>query len=325
MNIKYRVFRNIDSSHLPTVDTTLFPKVKSEFENVQDLGKLFKGWFFEASIKDFCVDDLEEWVACLFFNTRPHSLSDEQVLMTADFLEMVQVKLKMQFPNRAPHQKALRKILLTLDRPVIYHRPMAYYFVVRLIDIICRIVMVFLGFQRTTSEALPFSIRRGSSKEPAIIFFHGLGIGSFYLTIGLASYLPFAAALAIHYPDRTILFFEMPSIQMKLDENHVLPKDYATHVAECLKKLELGSSIMAGHSLGTACVRWMDLFYPDLVHSRIFVDPIVFNLWEHHICHNALYRNPRTFHEAFLKLIPMSEPGHATYLHRYFCWYANID
>lgn len=117
-----------------------------------------------------------------------------------------------------------------------------------------------------------------------------------------------------------MIFFEMPSIQMKLDENHILPSEYATHVAECLKTLGLTKNIMAGHSLGTACVRWMDLFYPELVHSRIFVDPIVFNLWEHYICHNALYRKPKSFHEAFLKLIPMSEPGHATYLHRYFCW-----
>jgi pimeloyl-ACP methyl ester carboxylesterase len=173
-----------------------------------------------------------------------------------------------------------------------------------------------LGFIRKTDCAMPFYIRPGLSNDPAIVFFHGLGIG-------LTSYIPFVFALAIQNPDRNILLFEMPSIQMKLNENHVLPSEYASHVAQVLLSLGLKNNIVAGHSMGTACVRWMDLYYPELVSSRVFIDPIVFALWHHHIAHHALYRQPKTFHELFLKYVAMAEPGHATYLHRYFVWFQN--
>jgi pimeloyl-ACP methyl ester carboxylesterase len=173
-----------------------------------------------------------------------------------------------------------------------------------------------MGFKRMMNGALPFYLRSGNSEEPPIVFFHGLGIG-------LTSYLPFIAALAVQHQHRNIVLFEMPSIQMKLDENHVLPSEFALHVNCCLLQLGFKRNIFIGHSLGTACVRWMDLYYPELVIGRIFIDPIVFSLWTHHIAYNAIYREPTTFHEAFLKYVGMSEPGHATFLHRYFCWFQN--
>jgi pimeloyl-ACP methyl ester carboxylesterase len=115
----------------------------------------------------------------------------------------------------------------------------------------------------------------------------------------------------------------MPSISMIWEDNHLLPKEYATHVMECLKGLKISKCIVAGHSIGTALVRWMDLFFPEMVHGRIFIDPICFNLWAHHTAFNALYRSPRTLNEAFIKFVGMSEAGIATFLHRYFVWFQN--
>jgi pimeloyl-ACP methyl ester carboxylesterase len=180
----------------------------------------------------------------------------------------------------------------------------------------CRILLEFLGFKRIHDKELPFFMRSGTSKEPAIVFFHGLGIG-------LTSYVLFAAGLAFHYPDRTILLFEMPSITMKLDDNHVLPFEFSSHVAECLVSLGLFKNIVAGHSLGTACVAWMLRWFPQLVQGTVFVDPICFKLWHHHIAYNALYREPKGFHETFINLVAMSEADHALYLHRYFVWFQN--
>jgi pimeloyl-ACP methyl ester carboxylesterase len=205
---------------------------------------------------------------------------------------------------------------LTIDPPAIFHRPFVYYVAVRVIDLLCRLLLQLLGFVRKTDGTLPFYMRTGPSKLPAIVFFHGLGIG-------LISYIPFVIALSISYPDRNILLFEMPSITMRLVENHVLPKEFAAHVADCLYSLGLTRNIVAGHSIGTACVRWMDLYHPELVASRLFIDPICFQLWTHDIAHNALYRDPTNFHEMFLSFVAMSEPGHATYLHRYFVWFHN--
>jgi pimeloyl-ACP methyl ester carboxylesterase len=149
-----------------------------------------------------------------------------------------------------------------------------------------------------------------------LVFFHGLGIG-------LVTYIPFILSLIINQPLRPILLFEMPSISMIWEDNHILPKEYATHVSECLKGLKIVKCIMAGHSIGTALVRWMDLYFPEMIHGRIFIDPICFNLWTHHIAFNALYRSPRSLNEAFIKFVGMSEAGIATFLHRYFVWFQN--
>ena len=111
--------------------------------------------------------------------------------------------------------------------------------------------------------------------------------------------------MAFKYPDRNIVLFEMPSISMKLDENHILPQDFSNHVASTLLSLSLKSAIFAGHSLGTCCVSWMLKFHPSLVKATLFVDPVCFKLWTHHIAYNALYRKPRTFHEAFINIFAM--------------------
>jgi pimeloyl-ACP methyl ester carboxylesterase len=321
MNIKYKVFKSMDSKHLPTVDSE-FSTILKEFELIEDMDSFLSGWFFGADPESITEDDMIEWTASQFFNTNPSQMTTHQWSMTNEFLQLVNKKLKIPLRSRAQEyfclirQAPLKKILLTLDPPVIYHRPIVYYLVVRGIDRICRIILQLLGFSRNTDGELPFYMRHGTSDEPSIVFFHGLGIG-------LTSYLPFVLALSISYPDRNILLFEMPSITMRLDENHVLPKEYASHVAESLYVLGLQKIIVAGHSLGTACVRWMDLYYPDLIATRLFIDPICFSLWDHHIAHNALYREPKTFHELFIMLVAMSEPGHATFLHRYFVWFHN--
>jgi hypothetical protein len=101
----------------------------------------------------------------------------------------------------------------------------------------------------------------------------------------------------------------MPSITMKLDDNHILPEDFSRHVAETLLSHGFFKNIIAGHSLGTACVSWMHRFHPDLIHSSMFIDPICFKLWHHHIAYNALYREPSNFHELFIHTVAMSEPG----------------
>ena len=51
MSIKYRVFKNIGAAHLPKVDRSTFPRIKQEFNNVDNIGKLFEGWFFGAKIE----------------------------------------------------------------------------------------------------------------------------------------------------------------------------------------------------------------------------------------------------------------------------------
>ncbi|KAI8900423.1 Alpha/Beta hydrolase protein [Globomyces pollinis-pini] len=323
MNIRYKVFKNLSSDHLPKANSKEFENICKEFGNISDMEGFIQGWHLGNKIEDIRSEDLFEWIAGTIFNSTVEDLSPEHSAMANKLQFIMEKKLSEPLRSRGPNETKTTKILLTLDTPTIYHRPLVYYILVHIMDRICRLILLALGFHRSTNpnkpkskDSLPFYIRSGPSNDPPIVFFHGLGIG-------LTSYLPFVAGLAVSYPERNILLFEMPSITMRLDDNHVLPEEYALHVAESLRSLGFYKNIIAGHSLGSLCARWIDLYHPELIHARMFIDPVCFSLWHHYICHNALYREPKNFHEAIIKYIGMTEPGHATFLHRYFVWFQN--
>ncbi|KAJ3306008.1 hypothetical protein HDV03_000545 [Kappamyces sp. JEL0829] len=316
MGLRYKVFKSLDASHLPRVQKSDFEDLLEEFSAIPDAGAWIQGWFFQAPLSDITVEDFREWTAAQFFNSTPGNLSRHEFDMMNRLVQAISDKLPHPLQKRAAGIDPTRKILLTLDPLHIYHRPLALYVGIWLIDAVCRVLLKAFGFHRADDKHLPYYIREGPSTEPAIVFFHGLGIG-------LTTYVLFAAALAFKYRDRNILLFEMPSITMKLDDNHVLPQDFSAHVADTLVSHGFTKNIVAGHSLGTACVAWMHRFHPHLIHSSLFIDPICFKLWHHHIAYNALYRKPRGFHEYFIHAVAMSEPGHALYLHRYFVWHQN--
>ncbi|EPZ32945.1 hypothetical protein O9G_005422 [Rozella allomycis CSF55] len=316
-HLKYRTFRNIGASHLPVVDNVYYEKILKEWtgDTDFDLKGFLSGWFFNADFNSITIEDLEEWLSATLFNKRISELELTEKGNIDSLRRAIEEKENHIFPKRK-NQTKLRKILLTLDSIRIQHRPIIYYAFIKLFHFGCKVILSILGFNSHTNHTLPYYSRLGNDKEPALIFFHGLGIG-------LSTYIPLVAGLVVNYPNRNIILFEMPSISMQLDDNHVLPQEYASHVAECLIGFGLKKNIVAGHSMGTACVRWLDLYYPELVYGRIFLDPICFSLWTHHIAYNALYREPSNFHEAFIRYVGMSEAGIATYLHRYFVWFQN--
>ena len=320
MNIKYSIFKKLVDSlnHLPQVSKIDFLDLQTEFLNIPDIKSWVEGWFLKTPWDKITYEDCEEWCACALFNSRPLELEENQLFMARELVQTIEEKLPGPFRRRGLNEKGCPKLLLTLDSPKIYHRPLIVYLGIVFIHGFSRAALKTVGYSyfRNSSQGLPFFFRNGSSKKPAIVFFHGLGIG-------VSIYVLTCAGLAFKYPDRDIILFEMPSVSMKLDDNHLFPEEFSDHVANTLADLGIDSGIFAGHSLGSCCVSWMLRFHPQLVKGTLFIDPICFKLWTHHIAYNALYRKPRNFHEAFLSLVAMTEPGHSIFLHRYFVWWQN--
>ncbi|KAJ2996699.1 hypothetical protein HDV02_006259 [Globomyces sp. JEL0801] len=313
--LHYNYLYDYSSDHLPPMGEDLFPTLLQEVEdNNQDTQAWIEGWFFNTKFENVSKPDLYEWMGNTFFHRHIDNLTTKEFALLSDIVKILEEKHLIKFPEH--NMKNQKKILLTNDAPLIINRPLLYYTSIKAFDIVCQMGFLYLGFKITDlKNGMKVYYRKGTSKLP-IVFFHGLGIG-------VSTYVPFFQQMLQRTPDLTIVMFEMTSVSMRLDDRHILPKDYAQLVTNNLEQLEISKAIFIGHSIGTACLRWIEAYKPELIHSRIFIDPICFQLWTHDIAHNALYRTPTTNNQIIIKFIAMCEPGIAIFLHRNFVWFEN--
>ncbi|KAJ3259544.1 hypothetical protein HK103_002097 [Boothiomyces macroporosus] len=309
------------SDHLPQLDSIRFNNLYNEFSNPNfDYKTFLKGWFFGADLDSIRRQDILEWGACIFYNTTMHDMDVEQTEKIQLLMDLLEERMQRRLQDRAPTEISLPKIMLTTDKPKIYTRPMVYYAGIRFADIAGQLAFRNLGFKKTKvgNHGLEMFCRQPNffSKELPIVIFHGLGIG-------VCTYVPFVAGLIKEFPNRTIILFEVKAVSMRLDDRHYLPTQFVADVSYGLEKAFVDKAVFVGHSIGTCCLRWMDMYAPKYIHSRIFIDPVCFLLWNHHIAYNALYRHPKTANQAIIKYIAMCEPGIAIFLHRYFSWFQN--
>ena len=189
INVKYSFFKKLvdSSNHLPQVGRAEFQDLKAEFMRIKDVREWLEGWFLKTPWDQISYQDFEEWCACYLFNSRVYDLEGSQLQMVEELVKAIQEKLPKPFSQRNIDEQGCPKILLTLDTPKIYHRPMIVYvgiiqviiLGIQAIHFVCRGILMILGYVhvKNSKQGLPYYVRKGKSKAPAIVFFHGLGIG----------------------------------------------------------------------------------------------------------------------------------------------------
>jgi pimeloyl-ACP methyl ester carboxylesterase len=316
--VRFRIGHS-KNGHLPKLGpehfTAFYEEIDSDDFQPNDF---LSGWFHGKGIDQITAEDLEEWVAGMFFNTSAE-LDATQMEIKNHVFHVLQKK-NVKLNHRRPGQMPLPKVLLTTKTPFLLVRPLLFYAGIKMMYFVGLAALKLMEFENcgTGHRGIHafYKKKTKSGNGKAIVLFHGLGIG-------LSLYAPFIYQLGQKFPDHDIVLFEMASICMKLDTNYVLPSKYADQVKSMLAKLNIHEAVFIGHSLGSSCVRWIDHFHPEIVAGRIFVDPICFLLWKHDIAYNAVVRWPSTAHEAIIKFIAMCEPGIGVYLHRNFVWFEN--
>jgi hypothetical protein len=282
-------------------------------KSVPNPRKFLEGWFFNTQIENISRSDVMKWIAGMCFNKHSEKLSETELDQAHKLLHLLETEMDHQFTSKSTKTKAM---LLTLDPIEIMPRPLVFYAATKSISYATRVSLWALGFERKCHKSITTYIRRGSSDSIPIVFFHGIGIG-------ITPYLRFIHSIIGTYADRTIILFEMSSVAMQLKLNHMLPEDCAKIYHQELQRLEIKKIAAIGHSLGTISICWLDRFYPTLIEYRIYIDPVCFSLWTHHIARNFVYRSPeKSIHYLFKYLVAM-EPGIALYLRRYFVWHQN--
>jgi hypothetical protein len=310
--VQWRFGNRNCAAHMPATNRETVMKVVKELENprsVESIENFFAGWFFGREPSQLSRGDILEWTACMIYNKRMEHLSSAETEDILYFLARLEKALRFRFaegPSKA------KKLLLTLDPVTFCHRPLLFYAGIRAADIYTRSALWRSGFIRKSQIGIVSYVRLGlSSQELPLIFFHGIGIG-------LYPYLRFILQILKRFPDRTVILFEKKSISMRLCSNHLLPEQYALRIRSTLAQLDINRVVVCGHSMGTVVICWLDHFYPDLIHGRLFLDPICFSLWTHDIAINFVYRKPGYIRHYLLKYIATLEPGISLYIRRYF-------
>ena len=303
-------FKRTKRAYLPSADKEAIQSLLMELNNksMALIEEFIEGWF-DCSSKHIGRADFYQWAACMCFNITPDELNESQSADINMLIDAVEEKLDHKFMNGFGKPKI--KILLTLDPLQIFHRPLLFYALIMGVDCFTRVSLWNQDFKRIAEHGIITYIRRGSSSELPIVFFHGIGIG-------LAPYLRLLFSIATRFPNRTIIAFEKKAISMQLTTKIMLPDEYAEKVFKQLKNEKIEKIVTIGHSLGTIVMCWLDKYYPGLVHSRIFIDPVCFTLWTHDIARNFVYRNPTHLKHYLLKYFAAMEPGISLYLRRYF-------
>ncbi|KAF9413751.1 hypothetical protein BGZ94_000636 [Podila epigama] len=305
-----------------------------------------------ANFSEIGRSNMMQWLAWSFW-----AATLEEVMETeqgkADLHRMVEMFEATKHVKFAKgFNSEVQCIRLAFDPVIASHRPLIYYALLYLANILTSIVFYMLGFTRyqgtnvlqpLTVNELEDTIAQEEKKQdtsdclnpapatdlsywyrtPAnpknkvpLVFVHGIGIG-------LAQYIHFVVALSTI--SRPIFLIEVPYVSNKFFKTECMSPNETYHALErVLKAHNYTKATFMGHSLGTMLCSAVCKASPatdpkSIVAGLILADPICF-LTHHSIARNFAYRIPSTASELVMDLFAAREIGTSWYIMRRFNW-----
>ncbi|KAJ4496246.1 hypothetical protein C8J55DRAFT_532664 [Lentinula edodes] len=297
------------------------------------------GWFTSPNVKR---QNVVEWILWALFSATPETAQESWKEEMEEYVDKVEELLGMKLEQGRVHTtSALR---LTLDPVKMVHRPLIWYLVVAVVDLITSLKLHLMGFHHYSSNpsrifpprlfhifttpspsATPhFSYWYFPHKAPTrdpIIFIHGIGIG-------LYPYLPFFQDLITTTPDQGLLLIELLPISMHISSppaNSIPPRESLLHgLYTTLHSLGISRAVLATRPTPTPTLTPTPT--PPHITSHLLIDPIPFLLHLPSVAFNFLYRppRPRAANEWQLWYFASRDPDIAHVLGRCFFWTENV-
>ncbi|KAJ3746381.1 hypothetical protein DFH05DRAFT_1484996 [Lentinula detonsa] len=342
------------SKHISFSVTESTPELSSTYPN---------GWFLTPNPRStpnprLKRENLIEWILWALFSCNPHEAKDSWKDEIDGYVRQIEGITKVKFENgRDEGMKALR---LTLDEVKMVHRPLVWYIIVALVDLITSIKLYTMNFYQYSSPTHPqffpprlFSIfstpspsvtdhfsywyrpHKSSDRDP-IVFIHGIGIG-------LHPYIPFLQDLIQLDPDQGILLIELLPVSMHICSSTSIPprREMLDAIYTTMHSLGISRAVLASHSYGTIIAAHVIRDSQETNHrsntepnqtstessspqvrftSHLLIDPIPILLHLPAVAFNFLYRVPREANEWQLWYFASRDPDVAYTLGRCFFW-----
>eukprot|EP00026_Physarum_polycephalum_P007251 Phypoly_transcript_07309.p1 GENE.Phypoly_transcript_07309~~Phypoly_transcript_07309.p1 ORF type:complete len:521 (+),score=68.27 Phypoly_transcript_07309:88-1650(+) len=311
-------------------------------------------WFYGAKISDIYHDNLLEWLLWGFFQTtlQQQQLWSKQRTEANEYIAELEKLWNIKFPDG--YNSSVKSIRLSADPVRMHHRPLLWYSIIGILDLITHVQLRRLGFSHYKPSTphhraiFPFSLSLFSKKSsstlsywykpprtrvstnhapatnhsPAtknpLILSHGIGIG-------LHSYLGLLTKIAKIHPDIPIFCIENLHVSMRFVAEVPSKEEVCQGVCEMLHQEGYESAIAMGHSIGTMTLSYLihDPATRPMISGLIFIDPITFLLHLPDVAFNFLYRPPARANEWLYSFVAR-EPGIAWSLSRRFFWFDGV-
>lgn len=310
-----------------------------EAQGAYSIEKFIVGWNRGAkSIDDIRVNNVKSFLSWAFFNmSLTQALNnDEKREMLAQCYEKLEEafpetmsKIKVGYNEKLVHAA----MCLEYNYPVL-HRPLALYFVIKLIDLWSNLVFLRgFGFtkyqysidsrsisnQKNSYDKITYWMRehhveKGQVAKPPMVYFHGISHGWW-------SYAMMIDSLS---PDRTVILIDLDNIKVaSLNFDAPPPQVYSDGVHGILEKHGIKKCSIVGHSFGSITATWFMRYYPKFIDHLILIDPVALIICVPDVCNNFLYRNPSTVMEWVICIFAALEVTISHTLFRNFTWHEN--
>eukprot|EP00656_Telonema_subtile_P033785 TRINITY_DN3769_c0_g1_i3.p1 TRINITY_DN3769_c0_g1~~TRINITY_DN3769_c0_g1_i3.p1 ORF type:complete len:417 (-),score=72.93 TRINITY_DN3769_c0_g1_i3:26-1276(-) len=249
-------------------------------------------WLFQADYNEIGVENVREWLAWVWFNSKSYEVLGERERLEVDTdLGTIQEHLGGLQPGYNHKVESMR---LNIDDPCKLSngnaQPLALYGVLGGLGALSSSLMMWtLGFTRSTQRRVTYWVHRPaegapSEGEPPVMFIHGIGIG-------LLPYRPWLVHLCGQ--GRTVLVLEVGTVNYSLqDPRSPACQEWVSTLAEVLLALgEVKMDLMA-HSYGSVLATWLINSRPEVIRHTLLVDPITVLLQRSDVCRRFLYRPP---------------------------------
>ncbi|KAF2235924.1 hypothetical protein EV356DRAFT_565957 [Viridothelium virens] len=338
---------------------TLFKRcIATTHEHEKYLGQ----WFRNADLADIKKENVEEFLAWAFLNTtsskdrkqtgEPNVTDQVHEAELQDYIEGLERQFGRTLPNGCGEAKPLR---LTLDEVRMVHRPLVWYLIIFLVDILTHFWLVSHQFnfyrvsltaslasvfpprpqsaftRRVSTGSFPYWYRPHTShKRRPIVFLHGIGVG-------LNTYVPFLAALNAHGNDEQIdgdigiIALELLPVSFRITPSLPGREEFCAQLQKILdthQEFANGFTLVA-HSYGSVLATHMlssdaSSGLRPLIKSIVLIDPVSILLHLPDVAYNFTYRSPRSASQWQLWYFASTDMGVAHTLARGFFWSENI-
>ncbi|EJD43962.1 hypothetical protein AURDEDRAFT_88482 [Auricularia subglabra TFB-10046 SS5] len=307
--------------------------------HIPDIRAYIAGWYRGSASDELYRENIEDWLLWAVFG------ADRDELATHDdwneeidgYIKRIEELVGHPFPDgRNPRVRSIR---LTLDEVDMRHRPLIWYLIVGLVDLVTCVHLRTMGFTHfatpqwfTAFPFRPYTVlsqrsstnvsywarpHRSATKQP-IVFLHGIGIG-------LWPYVDFFKELMAVEPDVGIILIELLPISMRITSPMPGQAEMVQSITSVLDAHAIPETILMTHSYGSViAAHIVHSGIHDRLSAVVLVDPVALLLHLPDTASNFVYRRPRRANEHQLWYFASRDPGISHTLSRRFFWGDNI-
>jgi pimeloyl-ACP methyl ester carboxylesterase len=295
-------------------NTTVFsPKNGELMWNDSQRDGCYKTNIFKWALHTLHYDNVNDLISCFFMGRRVEDLSATETVQLKKLFDYLENHFDLKCkPGRNP---ATTPRLLTLEDVTAWHRPLAVYTGVYVMQLGKSFCLRMLGFRHhVTKQGLEYWYRPATVQENTpnpLLFFHGIAPG------GSSIYIPMLLA-GVANDGRALFIFENKSISCHPSFDVLTEDETIEGVEEALAKFyPKGDIALMGHSFGSFQLTWM-IYSPlrERIRQFALLDPVSIMLSEPDLIVNFEECTP------FFKIF-LSELWTNFYVRRHFSWYRN--